>query len=94
MADALSCVTTRLDLDTVKPLLDHARDGLPRAESEDIQIVEDELRADEEVILQATQLACQEKKFRNLRTESWRQAQLMDPVIPHIIEWRKLPNNN
>ena len=49
---------------------------------------------DEEVILWATQLARQEKKFRNLCTESWRQAQLMDPVIPHVIEWRKLPNNN
>ena len=94
VADALSHVTTRLDPDTVKALLDHARNGLPRAECEDIRIVEDELRADEEVILRATQLARQEKKFRNLCTESWRQAQLMDPVIPHIIEWRKLPNNN
>ena len=51
VADALSRVTTRLDPDTVKALLDHARNGLPRAECEDIRIVEDELRADEEVIL-------------------------------------------
>ena len=94
VADALSHVTTRLDPDTIKALLDHARDGLPRAESEDTRIVEEEQRADQEVILRATQLARQEKKFRNLRTEDWYQAQLMDPVIPHIIEWRKLPNNN
>ena len=94
VADALSHVTTQLDPDTVKALLDHARNGLPRAECEDIRIVEDKLRVDEEVILRATQLARQEKKFRNLHTESWHQAQLMDPVIPHIIEWRKLPNNN
>ena len=39
-------------------------------------------------------MAHQEKKFRNLRTENWRQAQLMDPVIPHVMEWKKLPNNN
>ena len=94
VADALSRVKTRLDLDMVKALLDHARDGLPRAESEDIQIVEDEYRADEDVILRATQLARKEKKFRNLCTKNWHQAQLMDPVIPHVIEWRKLPNNN
>ena len=71
VADALSHVTTRLDPDTVKALLDHEGNGLPRVESEDIWIVEDELRADEEVILRATQLARQEKKFRNLHTESW-----------------------
>ena len=94
VADALSRVETRLDPDTVKALLDHARDGLPRAESEDLRVVEDECRADEEVILRAAQLARQDKKFRNLCTENWRQAQLMDPVIPHIMEWRKLPNNN
>ena len=68
--------------------------GFPGRSLEDIRIVEDELQADEEVILRATQLARQERKFRNLHTESWRQAQLMDPVIPHVIEWRKLPNNN
>ena len=43
VADALSRVTTRLDPDTVKALLDHARNGLPRVECEDIRIVEDEL---------------------------------------------------
>ena len=43
VADALSCVTTQLDPDTVKALLNHARNRLPRAESEDIRIVEDEL---------------------------------------------------
>ena len=37
VANALSRVTTRLDSDTVKALLNHARDGLPRAESEDIR---------------------------------------------------------
>ena len=47
VADALSRVETRLDPDTVKALLDHARDGLPRAESEDLRVVEDECHADE-----------------------------------------------
>ena len=56
--------------------------------------MEEKQRADQEVILRSTQLAHQEKKFRNLRTEDWCLAQLMDPIIPHIMQWRKLPNNN
>ena len=43
VVDALSHVTTRLDPDMVKALLDHARNGLHRVECEDIRIVEDEL---------------------------------------------------
>ena len=39
-------------------------------------------------------MARQDKKFRNLRTENWRQAQLMDPVIPHVLDWLHLPRNN
>ena len=41
-----------------------------------------------------TQLARQDKKFHNLRTEDWRQAQQMDPVIPHVLEWLRLPKND
>ena len=66
----------------------------PWAEAEDIWIIEEEERADQEVILQTTQLAQQDKKFHNLHTEDWRQAQQMDPVIPHVLEWLQLPKNN
>ena len=58
------------------------------------RIIEEEERADQEVILRTVQLARQDKKFRNLRTENWRQAQLMDPVIPHVLDWLRLPRNN
>ena len=95
VADALSQIETRLDQDTVAELLNHTKVGAPaRAETDDIWIIKEEERADQEVILQTVQLACQDKKFCNLHTEDWHQAQLMDPVIPHVLDWLRLPRNN
>ena len=95
VADALSQMETRLDPDTVTELLNHAKAGAPAwAETDKIRIIEEEERADQEVILQTIHLARQDKKFRNLRTEDWHQAQLMDPVIPHVLDWLCLPRNN
>ena len=94
VADALSRIETRLDPETITELLNHAKATAPRAEAEDIRIVEEEERANQEVILRTTQLARQDKKFCNLRTEDWRQAQQMDPVIPHVLEWLRLPKND
>ena len=95
VADALSWIETRLNPKTVTELLNHTKGGAPRAEAKDIQIIEEEERADQEVILLCiTQLACQDKKFRNLHTEDWQQAQQMDLVIPHILEWLRLPKND
>ena len=95
VADALSRIETRLDPDTVTELLNHMKAGAPaQAETDNIRIIEEEERTDQEVILQTVQLAHQDKKFRNLRTENWRQAQLMDPVIPHILDWLCLPRHN
>ena len=94
VADALSRIETRLDPDTVMELLNHAKGTGPRAEIEDIQVIEEEERADQEVILRTIQLARQDKKFRNLHTEDWHRAQLMDPVIPHVLDWLRLPRNN
>ena len=91
----LSWIETRLDLETVTELLNHTKGGAPpRAKTEDIRIIEEDERVDQEVILHVTQLARQDKKFCNLCTEDWRQAQQMDPVIPHILEWLRLPKND
>ena len=94
VADALSRNKTRLDPETVTELLNHAKGGAPQAEAEDIRVIEEEERADQEVILCVTQLACQDKKFHNLCTEDWQQAQQMDPVIPHVLEWLRLLKND
>ena len=72
VADALSRIETMLDLETVTELLNHVKASAPRAKAEDIWIIEEEERADQEVILCTTQLAHQDKKFHNLRTEDWR----------------------
>ena len=95
VADALSRIEARLDPDTITELLNHAKAGAPAwAETDDIRIIKEEERADQEVILWTVQLACQDKKFRNLHTENWHQAQIMDPVIPHVLDWLHLPRNN
>ena len=94
VADALSRIETRLDPESVTELLNLAKGGAPRAEAEDIRVIEEEEKADQEVILCTAQLARQDKKFRNLCTEDWRQAQQMDPVIPHVLEWVRLPKND
>ena len=75
VADTLSWIETRLDPETITELLNHTKGGAPQTKTEDIRIIEEEERADQEVILRTTQLAHQDKKFRNLRTEDWRQAQ-------------------
>ena len=93
VANGLSWIKTRLDPETVTELLNHVKGGAPQAEAEDIRVIE-EKRADQEVILRITQLAHQDKKFHNLRTEDWRQAQQMDLVIPHVLEWLRLPKND
>ena len=94
VADALSQIETRLDLETVTELLNHAKASAPWAEAKDIWIIKEEERADQEVILHTTQLAHQDKKFHNLCTEDWWQAQQMDLVIPHVLEWLRLPKND
>ena len=94
VADALSRIETRLDPETVTELLNHTKGGAPGAKTEDIRIIEEDERVNQEVILCVTQLAHQDKKFRNLRTEDWWQAQQMNPVIPHVLEWLQLPKND
>ena len=94
VADALSWIETRLDPETVTELLNHVKASASRVEAEDIRIVKEEERADQEVILCTTQLARQDKKFRNLHTEDWWQAQQMDLLIPHVLEWLRLPKND
>ena len=94
VADALSQIETRLDPETITELLNHMKGGAPWDEAKDIRVIEEEEKADQEVILHTTQLARQDKKFHNLCTEDWRQAQQMDPVIPHVLEWLHLLKND
>ena len=87
VANTLSRIETRLDPETVTELLNYMKGDAPWAKAEDIRVIKEEERADQQVILRTTQLARQDKKFCNLCTEDWWQAQQMDPVIPHVLEW-------
>ena len=60
VADALSWIETRLDPETVTELLNHTKGGAAGAKTEDIWIIEEDERVDQEVILRVTQLARQD----------------------------------
>ena len=49
---------------------------------------------DQEVIVRATQIVKQHKKFRNLANSDWVEAQQRDPVIPHVIAWINWPKDD
>ena len=51
VADVLSRIETQLDPDTVMELLNYAKAGASRAEVDDIRVIKEEERADQEVIL-------------------------------------------
>ena len=88
VADTLSNALEKLDEETVRELLNCARIGYwPRAETDNINVIQEGERVDQEVIVRATQIVKQHKKFRNLANSDWVEAQQRDPVIPHVITW-------
>ena len=95
VADALSRVRQKLDKETVTELLNCARIGnTPRAESDNINVIQEGERVDQEIIVRHTQIVKQHKKFRNLANGNWVAAQNRDPVIPLVKEWVDRPKNN
>ena len=89
VADALSRVSMqKLDEETITKLLNYARNGsAPRAETANINVIEEGECVDQEVIVRYTQIVKQHKNFRNLVNQDWVRAQSKDPVIPHVIKW-------
>ena len=83
VADALSRVRQKLDKETVTELLNCARNGnMPRAESDNINVIQEGEWVDQEVIVHQTHIVKQHKKFRNLANGTWVEAQNRDLVIP------------
>ena len=88
VANALSRVRQKLDKETVTELLNCAWIGnTPRAESDNINVIQEGERVDQEIIVRHTHIVKQHKKFRNLANGSWVAAQNRDPVIPLVKEW-------
>ena len=80
----------KLDEHTVAELLDYARNSYkPRAETANMNIIEEGECVDQEVIVWYNQIVKQHKNFRNLANLDWVESQEKDPVIPTVINWVK-----
>ena len=93
IADTLSWLPPeKLNEEAVVELLDYVHAShKPRAETANINVIEESERVDQEVIVRYTQIVKQHKNFRNLANLDWIEAQRRDPVIPTVINWIKRP---
>ena len=95
VADALSRVRQKLDKETITELLNCARIGnTPRAEADNINVLQEGERVDQEIIVRQTHIVKQHKKFCNLANGNWVAAQDRDPVIPLVKEWLNRPKDD
>ena len=104
VADALSRVQDRLseeetrqilDNDTVKELLNcSVLSDTPRGEADNVRVIEEDQRNNQEVIVRSHQLVKQDKNFRNLMNRDWADNQVRDLVIRHVIDWIERPRND
>ena len=76
VTDALSLAPEKLDEETITELLNCACNGnTPQAEVDNIHVIEEGKRVDQESIVQAAQIVKQHKKFCNLANSDWVEAQ-------------------
>ena len=96
IADTLSRLPPeKLDEHVVAELLDYAHNSYkPRAETANMNIIEEAERMDQEVIVRYSQIMKQHKNFRNLANLDWVESQGEDPVIPTVINWVKRPKGD
>ena len=91
IADTLSrLLPEKLDEHAVAELLDYAHNShKPRAETANMNVIEEGECVDQEVIVWYNQIVKQHKNFRNLANLDWVESQKRDPVIPTVINWVK-----
>ena len=96
IADTLSQLPPeKLNEEAVVELLDYAcASHKPRAETANINVIEESERVDQEVTVRYTQIVKQQKNFWNLTNLDWVEAQRRDPVIPTITNWIKWPRGD
>ena len=96
VADALSRVGSRLELDTdsVHELLSHAKDPtVPRAETDDPRLMQEHARQEQEIIMQA-HMQDSRLAMQNLADSHWILAQQSEPVIWLTTEFLKHPKDD
>ena len=99
VADALSRAGEQLDEEAIKELLDqgaikellnHAvHYGVPRAKADDPRVVEEQEKAEGEIIIQARMLTETKMNYQNLADSQWVVAQHGDQAIRLIMDWLK-----
>ena len=97
VADALSRVGDRLELDTdsVVELLSHTKDPMvPRAETDDLRLMQEHAQQEQEIIMQARMLEDSCVALQNLTDSHWIVAQQSEPVIQLTTQWLKYLKDN
>ena len=96
IADTLSRLPLeKLNEEAIAELLDYARAShKPRAETANINVIEESEQVDQEVLVWYSQIVKQHKNFWNLANLDWVEAQRRDPVIPAVINWIKWPRGD
>ena len=96
VADCLSRVTERLDANSVRELIQHAkaRGTLMRADMDDPRLVQEDARIDDSIIVQARALMSRKAILHNVANKHWVSAQTTDPVIRLVQEWMARPREN
>ena len=97
VADALSRVGDRLELDTdsVQELLSHTNDPMvPRAETDDLRLMQEHTRQEQEIIMQARMLEDSRIALWNLADSHWIVAQQSELVIQLTTQWLKCPKDD
>ena len=96
VANCLSRVTERLDADSVRELIQHAKacGTLMRADMDDPRLAQEDARIDDKIIIQARVLMSRKAVLCNVVNKHWVSAQATDPVIRPVQEWMARPREN
>ena len=80
----------------MRELIQHAKAcGTPmRADTDDPQLVQEEARIDDKIIVQAQALMSSKAVIRNVANKHWVSAQVADPVIQHVQGWMARPRED
>ena len=87
VADALNCVTSKLNAEAVKSILDGVTMGTAgRADAHDLMVAEADKRMHKEVEETAVQAHATQMHV-NLHVMDWVAAQQEDPILKIVMEW-------
>ena len=80
----------------MRELIQHVKMcGTPtRADTDDPQLVQQEARIDDKIIVQARAMMSSKAVIRNVANKHWVSAQVANPVIQHVRGWMAWPRED